>query len=199
MRATKGVAGAVTFLIVAALLAVAGPPARQAAVSGKPGEGDAAGFKEFFDRVQDYVKLRKTIEAALPPLKPREELPEMITAHQEALARKIRQARPHAERQDIFTSSSRPAFRQAVLSTFQGPQAASARATVRQGEPLAAMQLKVNEAYPDGVPHTSVPPTLLQKLPALPDDLKYCLVGRDLILYDMKANLVVDLLKEILP
>jgi hypothetical protein len=184
---------------MAVLLAAGAVLARQGAVSDKPQKEDAAGFKEFLDRVQDYVKLHKTIEATLPPLKPKEELPEMITAHQQALARKIRQARPHSKRHDIFTNSSHAAFRHAIRSTFQGPQAAHARATMEQGSPLKEVHLKVNEVYPDAVAHTTVPPTLLQKLPKLPDELEYRIVGRDLILLDVRANLVVDLLQEVLP
>ena len=70
---------------------------------------------------------------------------------------------------------------------------------MQQGAPPKAFHLKVNEVYPDGVPHTSVPPTLLQKLPKLPDELEYCVLGRDLILLDVRASLVVDLLREIVP
>jgi hypothetical protein len=199
MRAKIRIAGPAFFLLMAVLLAAGGTLARQSAASGKEQKEDVAGFKEFLDRVQDYVKLHKTVEATLPPLKAKEELPEMIAAHQQALARKIRQARPHSERNDIFTNLSREAFRHAIRSTFQGPQAAHALATIQQGEPVKEVHLKMNEVYPDGVPHTSVPPTLLQKLPKLPDELEYCIVGRDLILLDLRANLVVDLLKEILP
>jgi hypothetical protein len=199
MRANMRIAGPASFLLMAVLLAAGGALARQGAASGKEQKEDAAGFKEFLDRVQDYVKLHKTVEATLPPLKPKEELPEMISAHQQALARKIRQARPPSERHDIFTKLSREAFRHAIRSTFRGPEANHAIATMQQGAPLKEVHLKVNEVYPDGVPHTTVPPTLLQKLPKLPDELEYCIVGHDLILLDVRANLVVDLLREILP
>ena len=199
MKATIRIAGAASCLLMAVLLAAGGAIAGQGAASGKEQKEDAAGFKEFLDRVQDYVKLHKTVEATLPPLKPKEELPEMISAHQQALARKIRQARLPAERHDIFTKLSREAFRRAIRSTFQGPEADHAIATLQQGAPLKEVHLKVNEVYPDGVPHTTVPPTLLQNLPKLPDELEYCIVGRDLILLDVRANLVVDLLKGIIP
>jgi hypothetical protein len=39
----------------------------------------------------------------------------------------------------------------------------------------------------------------LQELPPLPEELAYRIVGRDLVLVDSKANLVVDLLHEALP
>jgi len=57
----------------------------------------------------------------------------------------------------------------------------------------------VNKAYPDTLPYTTVPPTLLQKFPKLPDEVAYRIVGRDLVLVDVKANLVVDLISEVFP
>ena len=96
-------------------------PVRRRRPGCSPGQGaaptkeqadDAAAFKEFSDRVQAYVKLQKTVESSLPALKPTD-LPEMITAHQQALARKIREARPHAKPGDIFTPAACEAFRHA--------------------------------------------------------------------------------------
>lgn len=186
-------------LLLAVFLANGGILAQQSAESSKKQKEDAAGFKAFLDQAQEYVKLHKTIEATLPPMKDKEELPEMIAAHQQALARKIREARPNAKRHDIFTQESQEAFQRAFRSTFRGPNARHAIATMQQGAPLKEIHLKVNQVYPDGVPHTTVPPTLLQKLPKLPDELEYRIVGRDLILLDLRANMVVDLIKEILP
>ena len=57
----------------------------------------------------------------------------------------------------------------------------------------------MNQTYPDGVPFTTVPPTLLLKLPKLPEKVAYRIVGRDLILLDVEANLVVDRITEIIP
>jgi hypothetical protein len=51
----------------------------------------------------------------------------------------------------------------------------------------------LNEPYPNGVPYTTVPPTLLRKFPKLPDRLAYRIVGHDLILLDVEATLVIDL------
>jgi hypothetical protein len=67
--------------------------AGQAAAPTKDQADDAAGFKEFAARVQAYVTLQKKVVASLPGLKSTD-LPEMITAYQQALARKIREARP---------------------------------------------------------------------------------------------------------
>jgi hypothetical protein len=159
---------------------------------------DATGFKEFAGRVDEYLKLHKTVEKTLPPLKAKEELPEMIVAHQQALARKIREARPHAKPGDIFTHPAHEAFRHVIRKAFRDSQTA-ARATSRQKDGVKPVRLQVNGIYPDAVAETAFPPTLLQQLPILPEELAYRIVGRDLILVDTKANLVVDLLHEALP
>jgi hypothetical protein len=187
-------------ILLAALVTVGWPsPARGQEPSAKKERPEKiAGYQEFLQRVQAYVSLHKSIESTLPALKPTD-LPEMITAHQQALARKIREARPTAKHGDIFTEDAREAFRRAIHDEFQGPHGHGARTTIRQGEPLTKIHLRVNEPYPDGVPFTTVPPTLLLTFPKLPDQVAYRIVGRDLILLDVEANLVVDRIPEIIP
>jgi hypothetical protein len=199
MRAKRRVSYRRFALLVALSLAAAGVLEGQDAASNKEQTDDAAGFKEFTSHVEEYVKLRKTIEKKLPAMKSKEELPEMIAAHEQALARKIREARPHAQPGDIFTRATREAFRHAIRSVFQDPHTSTARATIRQRDTVKEVHLQVNGIYPDAVAETTFPPTLLQKLPTLPDELAYRIVGRDLVLADTKANLVVDLLREALP
>ncbi len=159
---------------------------------------NSAEFKEFLYRVQAYVTLHKKVASSLPALKPTA-LPEMINAHQQALAREIREARPQAKRGDIFSEKSRAAFRRAVRDEFRGPQGRLARKTIQQGEPLKEVHVRVNGTYPDGVPFTTVPPTLLLRFPKLPDEVAYRIVDRDLILLDVEANLVIDSIHEIFP
>jgi hypothetical protein len=198
MRAKGKLLGLAACVLVV-FFATGGVLAGQGNPSGKEQEDDAASFKEFTGRVQEYVTVHKMVESELPKLKSKEELPEVIAAHQQALARKIREARPHARSGDIFTRSTREAFRHAVHSVFQGPQAAKARATVKERDPRRRIHLQVNEVYPDAVPYTTVSPGLLLKLPKLPDEVAYRIVGHDLVLLDVKADMVVDLMPGILP
>jgi hypothetical protein len=158
----------------------------------------SGGYKEFLDRVQSYVRLHKTIELTLPALKPTDR-PELISAHQQALAQKIRDVRTNAKRGDIFTENAEKAFRTSIRDEFQGAHAQDARTTIQQGAPVKAIHLHVNEAYPDGVPFTTVPPTLLLKFPKLPDQVAYRIVGHDLILLDVEANFVIDTIPETIP
>lgn len=158
---------------------------------------DSDEYKEFLNRVQDYVRLHKSIEGTLPALKPTD-VPELITAHQQALARKVREVRPNAKPGDIFTEDATEAFRKAIHHELHGPEGRHARRTIQQGEPLK-IQLEVNQPYPDGVPYTTLPPSLLSKFPKLPPEMAYRIVGHDLILLDLKASLVVDLVKDLIP
>jgi|ERR1019366_6751858 hypothetical protein len=167
-------------------------------ISAEQQAADAAGFKEFTDRLKDYVKLHNSQEAIIPAVKPTD-LPEMINAHQQALARKIREARPNAKQGDIFTPAAQKSFEDVVQSTMKGPRGENAVATMKQGAPLTETSVIVNQGYPDGIPYTTVPPTLLQVFPKLPDEVVYRVVVHDLVLLDLKANLVVDLIPGIIP
>jgi len=57
----------------------------------------------------------------------------------------------------------------------------------------------VNAPYPKNAALATVPPLLLLRLPKLPDGLEYRFMGRDLILHDTTANIVVDILREAAP
>ncbi|MCX6550566.1 MAG: hypothetical protein NTY02_06110 [Acidobacteria bacterium] len=159
---------------------------------------DAKGFKEFTARVQAYVTLQKSVVSKLPALKSTD-LPEMITAYQEALARKIREARPHAKPGDLFTSSAREAFRHAIHNALEGPESGKSRAYMQPGAPNPQMRLEVNSVYPDTEPITALSPELLAAFPPLPVEVAYRVVGRALILIDVESRLIVDVTRVILP
>jgi hypothetical protein len=164
---------------------------------------DVAGFKEFTNRVNEYMKLHEASEKELPAQKNKEALPEMITAHQEALARKIREKRPKAKPGDIFTKGSREAFRHVIHSVFRNPQTGGAttakQSADKQRRTAKPVALQVNGNYPNADAETTFPPALLQRLPPLPEDLAYRIVGRDLVLVDWKANMVIDILHKVIP
>ena len=191
----RGVSGLVVLcLCVAATRTVAG----QGGAPAKERADDAAAFKDFSARVQEYVTLRKTVQSGLPTLKPTD-LPEMIAAYQQVLARKIREARPSAERGDLFTPAACEAFRHASRSALQGPHSADRRAYMDRDAPTPTMRLTVNEVYPDTEPITAISPALLAAFPPLPAEVAYRLVGRTLIVIDVESRLIVDVARRILP
>jgi hypothetical protein len=199
MRTMKPVPYRGFALLVVLFLAAAGALAGQSDAQNKEQANDTAALKKFALSVDEYLKLRKAIEKQLPALKNKEELPEMIAAHQQALARKIREGRPNAKTGDIFTREIREAFRHLIHGVFQDPQTAVAHTIFQQQKEAKTVSLRVNGIYPDAAAETTFPSMLLQKLPPLPDELAYRIMGRDLVLVDRKANLVIDLFHEALP
>ncbi len=160
--------------------------------------GDTHAAREFSERVQKYIKLHKRMEASLPSLKPTNDSAS-IEEHQKALAKQIYDARREAKQGDIFTPDVTAEFRQILSDVFHGPEAVLARSTIKQGEPVKAVSLQVNSTYPDGVPVTTVPPSLLQKLPPLPKEVEYRIIDRFLALLDVRANLIVDFVEGAIP
>ena len=59
--------------------------------------------------------------------------------------------------------------------------------------------MEVNSVYPSALPLATFPPNLLKKLPELPPELEYRIVGRDLMLRDVKGNVVVDIMRNVFP
>lgn len=152
------------------------------------------GFDDFTQRIQQYMKLRK----ALPNERPTKRQ-EQIVDRRHSLADAIREARPMAKQGDIFTAESSEEFLKVIRGTFRGSNAANVRKTIRQGEPVAGVHLTINGAFPEHLPRTTVPPTLLLRLPRLPDKLAYRIVGHDFVLQDTEARLVVDFIPGALP
>lgn len=200
MRRDKSVERRIRMWVAVACLAcLAAAPART--TSGmQQGAGlnaqSQAEFKPFLERVKNYVALRKNQESGLPGLKTTDQS-EKLKEHQEQLSKKIQQARSGAKRGEIFAGSEE-AFRRRISGAFSGSQGRSLKRTIVQGEPVK-MELHVNDVYPERVPMTTVPPTLIQQLPKLPEGMEYHIVQRDFILEDTKSRLVVDFIPDALP
>lgn len=180
------------------LIACATVPAAQAPPPS--GQGDRAAvdgtLAAFVARVDAYAALRDKVEASLPPFEATKD-PIKLTARQRALAAALIAARPDAAPGDLFAAESRPAIARIVRADFAGRSRVDRRALV-QDLPQGAV-VAVNAEYPAQLPLVTVPPGLLRALPPLPDDLEYRIVGRDLILLDTRAGLVLDVLPGVVP
>ncbi len=189
------------FALVFCLAVFTGAACVQAVASksqAKQKDKQARVFQEFTELVQQYMELRKELDASLPRLGSKESQ-EHIVAHQQAFAQKIREARADAKRGDIFAPEIAEEFRRLIRREFQGPKGSNARKTIRQGDPVKPFRLRVGDAYPETLPVTTMPPALLLALPQLPEGVAYRIVGRDLILQDVDARVIVDFIHEALP
>jgi hypothetical protein len=154
----------------------------------------ALALKEFADRVRDYLALQKKIEASLQPAST--DSPAQFDVHQKALAAAIRLARQKARPGDIFGAAGTQ-FRQIIRQDARERSARDIVATMQQVPRQPAP--RVNLAYPETAALATVPPLILNRLPPLPEGIEFRFMGRDLILRDTNANLIVDLLHEAVP
>ena len=155
---------------------------------------------QFNESVAGYVALRTQVAASVPRL---EVLPDTARIHEQVdvLARSIRAARSFAQPGDLFTRDVRLVLRIDIRNAL-----ADAHIDVTDLiEELEAVSLdselppvEVNGPFPWGV-GAPVPPVLLDRLPALPLEVQYRFIGRNLVLVDVDANLVLDILPDAIP
>jgi len=151
--------------------------------------------KEFQDRINNYLSAKKKQDIEKKPT----DSPSKLAQEKQQTAEKSQQARPEAQRGDIFTPAISAYFKKQIESTLHGPEGSRVRASLRHAEPLPDVHLQVNAKYPKNLPLQSTPPTLLKNLPPLPKELQYRIVGSALVLYDMSAGLVVDFIPGAVP
>ena len=151
---------------------------------------------DFGARVTNYLELRRD-KAGTPPGPTNS--PEKVTNSEQEMGAKVRAARPNAKQGDIFTPKIANYFRHQIAASLSGRQGERIRASLRHAEPVDGISIEVNKTYPAGVPLQSTPPSLLLKLPRLPKELEYRIVGHDLVLHDIAANLIVDYVPNAIP
>lgn len=157
-------------------------------------------LKEFKEEVDDYARLHSSELAKLGTQK--------SVVAQEVLAKAIAAKRAKARPGDVFAKEIEPLFRRLIAEQLKGPDTLDARKAVQDGNPAANpaqdedtvnVVVRVNALYPPGASRSTVPPSLLLTLPPLPECLHYRFVGRDLILVDSVAQIIVDFLKGAAP
>ena len=152
--------------------------------------------QDFQKRVADYVTVHKKARGEIHGLKPTPS-PEAITHYEHQLAHRIRELRGDAKQGAIFTPGISGEFRRLIAMSMQGSGAARVRQSLRHEPPPP--RVSVNSAYPAGAPLPTTPPSFLLNLPQLPPEVEYRVVDHDLLLRDIDANLIVDLIRNAVP
>lgn len=163
------------------------------ALSSDSGQNVIRGFD---DRLQNYLNLRGRAEATLVPLLPNASAAEILR-HERGLAHQIVRTRRHARQGDIFTLEITTEFLHLIQEAYAAPEA-HIRTSIARGEPVRR-RVHVNRPYPEGDPLGTSPPSLLSKLPELPEDLEYRIAARDLVIRDARSNLIVDFIRDAIP
>jgi hypothetical protein len=177
-------------LAVVVLLAVPCLVSTPVALAGQSPRPD--GLEEFEARVSRYTTLRAELEKGLPTLTGSDDVVQVRNV-ETALGTRVRTARGRARQGDLFTPQATAAFRKIL-----GQMDASTWKMIMDANP-GAFPNRVNDSYPKAKPLTTMPPDLLARLPRLPEGLQYRFIAGDLILHDIRANLIVDRIPEAIP
>jgi hypothetical protein len=162
-------------------------------------ERDDNPMRQFESRVAAYVALHRSVEQSVPT-------PRVFTDSAEAekmfraLTRAIQAKRAPVNEGEIFVAEAAPEFRRRIGNALLAANADLRHlfAEMRDTTLPSARPPVVNETFSWAL-GSLMPPQVLMVLPTLPDELEYRFVGRDLVLIDLHANLVVDVLREALP
>jgi hypothetical protein len=151
----------------------------------------------FLQRIDEYVALHRRLEGPLPPEQVTSDVRALFIPRI-ALAAAIRAERADARHGEIFTPAIAGYFRTVITDALREHGIDDLLATVEE-ENAVHIPPRVNGEYPAGRSISTVPPCVLAALPPLPPELQYRFVGRDLILWDVHAGLIVDFVTGAIP
>lgn len=161
-----------------------------------PANPQGVATKAFLDRMQEYVKFHNNVEKMVPPLTGTQD-PAKIADREKALGDALIKQRPNAKPGDFLIEQYQPILLGIIKDDFAKRPLADRKALIQ--ELPKGFTIAVNTIYPTAVPLVTFPANLLQKLPPLPKELEYRIVGRDLILRDVTGNVVVDVVRGAFP
>ena len=153
------------------------------------------GMLQFTNRINDYVETHRRLAAGIE--QPFCSEAEELTQQADTLAAAIRQARPRAKEGDIFTLAAGEMFRARIAAIVRRTGFDVAAFLERHSGDGEDIEVHVFGALPWRT-HLALMP-IIRQLPELPPELEYEFVGRHLVLIDVDANIVVDVLRDALP
>jgi hypothetical protein len=165
--------------------------------TGNPQTNADAGLADGFRKqVDQYAQLHKRLEAMLPKL-PKDATPQQIDRDQRALEQLIVQARRDAKPGEFFNADMQTLVRRRFAVIFQGARGRQIKKYIHdEPHPVAPV---INKRYPDVVPLSTMPLSVLAQLPKLPDELEYRFIANHLILMDVHAHVILDYMLNAIP
>jgi hypothetical protein len=144
---------------------------------------------DFTVRVDAYSELRRGLEDRLPEVTVTDSVVRQIRRERRSLARAIRGARVGAFQGEFFTPATSAQLHLVLDRVVDTTMCAS----IMEDNPGAGgFPRAIDGTYPEGKTLSTMPGLLLARLPGLPGDIQFRFVGRDLILYDVRANTIID-------
>lgn len=159
---------------------------------------DPSALATFRERTAAYAVMRDEVARPLPAFVASNDL-HSVYRTRARLAAAIKAARPDARQGEIFTPAVAGVFHQLIAQALSGVDSeALLRELDDENEAIPGFTPAVHDTYPEWATH-EVPVILLDRLPSLPDALEYRLIDRALVLWDVDADLIIDVLRNAIP
>jgi hypothetical protein len=175
---------AATFLLAAIPAGATGP--------------EVPAHQQFNVAIEEYIALHRKLEQHVPPSRVTANARDIVESS-DALAAALQAARVNAREGDVFAPAVAVYLRKRISDTLKArgflPEGVVA-ASLEEADSAASLP-EVNGRFP-WRRGAAMWPCILDALPRLPAELQYRIVGRDLVLVDIEAELVVDILRNAL-
>ena len=158
-------------------------------------DNDVTALLPFRNGVDQYLELHHRVEATIPPVSLPADATNLYVVPA-ALRARLQRARAGTGEGKIFTPRAARVFKKLIAQVSHGDYAALMAETHEDRDELG--RAMVNDRWP-GTALTTMPPDLLAVLPPIPRELEYRFVHRDLVLWDVRADLIVDVLRDAIP
>ena len=158
---------------------------------------DTAAIVQFDAAIAKYMALRKQLLKEVPGPIPASTATKLTQAS-DALAAAIQRSRRKARPGDLFVAPATVVIKHRVADAVQKDNLGPVLATIddeEQGPKVPAIHMR----FPAAAPMATMPPTLLAVLPKLPKELEYRIIGQYLILRDVDAALILDVIPAAIP
>jgi|SoiMethySBSTD1v2_1073268.scaffolds.fasta_scaffold73974_4 hypothetical protein len=154
----------------------------------------------FQSAVGEYMALREVVKRTIPPLKITPDAEE-IRAASNAVAEGILRTRSSAKEGDIFNADVAELLRLRIGATSREPgcDIAEIVAAERDDHDAPPPQRPLVHDRLDWEWGFFMPSCVLRVLPLVPEELQFRFIEHDLVLVDIEAGLVVDVLPDALP
>jgi hypothetical protein len=162
------------------------------AEDGPPTCGLPEALRTFETRVENYVSLHRYWQESLPPMNGVSDIHTLKTSPA-AVATALRSARVEARQGNIFAPPVALGFDCLIAAAVQHKEAEARRSLFEGLINAYGVHPRVNDTYGDNL-LLDVPYFLRIWLPPVPGEIEYRVFERDLVLWDIYAETVIDFL-----
>lgn len=173
----------VATLLCVALLPAISPAAEQA---------QPPALTAFEARLAQYVEIHRRLEGPLPPVASTTDIDE-VHRLMDALRSRIRAERVDHRQGHVLSAAMSQLLRDSIRATLTIEDIIETVAELEEHTPPGMPAPQVNQPLPEDAPRVMIAPQLLRRLPPLPNELRYVVLAKSLVIWDFHSDLVVDI------